>query len=524
MSNSVTPASTTAATLIAANPNVVGKLFAEKIRRGSATTQNPWAQWVGKGTNGGTHNGLSGAPVAVVTDLSKGGGMVVHFTVMRGLHTKPVLGEGTLMGNEHGVKLGDYSVRVDYVRNAASISRKTLAAMAAGGDLLPKLAENVDGLNGRQQSDFIWQRLRERTTAGINLLYPNGKSSLSALGSSDTISTDLVDRASRYIRGIGARPITNKKLMNGASVSNFLFVAPTNVLAPLWGDTSYSNASNYADNRGSENVQFSGGFVNWRGQTIYHCDIINEDTTGPIGSYFAPEARLGVAVSAATTAVALKGGGTGYDAAYTPAVDYFRYFPGGSSIGKQSEEETRASDTGDYYIKVIDPTQSNKWAFYKYTGNDNTGTTITTASSAGRLAAASSGTAATTVGNVTWDSSKNIENPAQGSLMFLANSYGHIIGYVAALGSDSVLVAKGGGAGFNQNATYSAAFSSGLKRAVESFIGGASSGSIDDDYGMLLSLSTEAVFGVDCPKNSLGQYNSHLLIPVVYTPPTGSGA
>ncbi|NBT33468.1 MAG: DUF4043 family protein [Rhodobacteraceae bacterium] len=140
MSNSVTPAATTAATLIAANPNVVGKLFAEKIRRGSATTQNPWAQWVGKGTNGGTHNGLSGAPVAVVTDLSKGGGMVVHFTVMRGLHTKPVLGEGTLMGNEHGVKLGDYSVRVDFVRNAASISRKTLSAMAAGGDLLPKLS------------------------------------------------------------------------------------------------------------------------------------------------------------------------------------------------------------------------------------------------------------------------------------------------------------------------------------------------------------------------------------------------
>ena len=520
----------TAAAVRTAAPNAINIVFNERLRRGSAETDNPFAQWQAADAV----NGLSGAPVTKITDLAKSAGDTVHFTKLRGLNTKAILGESTLMGNESKAKFGTYSVTLDFIRHGTAFTRKQIKLMAAGKDVTTALSETVDRLMGLTQRDFIMQRLRERVTTGRNLIFASAsKSSLAALTSSDYVSSDAIVRAGNVLTGIGGKPISMRKLKNGASVPNFLHFAPNEVLNALYSDTNYNNAANYAGVRGDENVLFSGGFVNWRGQSIYHWNVIDEDTSGPIGSYFNPKAELGVAVAAGTAAVALKGGGANYDAADSPAIDYWRYFPGGSSIGKQYEDETRASDTGDYFIKVVTVTGAapGKWGFFRYIGDDNTGTTVTTAAysattgrGGGRLGGTANGGGAdtrdTTCGYVTWDADKNTETLPQGSLCYHANARGQILGYIGTLGSDAVLVAHGGGAGDVADATFRG--STNYKGRASS-VDGASLLNDSDDYGMRISLAAEGVFGVDVPKNSAAKYTNHLIMPVVYTPAAGGG-
>ncbi len=525
--NSVAPAVLTAAALRSMAPNAVNVIFNTLLRKGSMDTENPFAQWTS--STPATGNTLTGAPIEFITDFKKAPGSKAHFTVMEGLNTAPVIGEAQLAGNEQTFNFGTYEVNLDYVRHSAGWNRKQLAIMAASGSVVGAMTMAVDGLMGRTKRHFILQRLRQRVTAGNNLLYPNGKASLDALQSTDYISTTMIDRATGYINGIGGRPIGQVALKNGCKVPNFLIFGPAEVLKPLYGDNAYNAAAQYALERGTSNVLFSGGFVPWRGQSIYHWNVVDEDAKGPIGSHFNPKARLGVAITAGTTAVVLKGGGTKYSASYTPAVDYFRDFPSGNAnpTAKQYEEETLASDTNSYFVKVVHPT-SGKWCLYRYLGNSNTGTEITVAAysataglKGGRLSAtAATGSADDECGYVAWDAAKHTEDLPQGSLMYQSNAYGQCIGYIGVLGSSAVLVAHGGGAHGNPNASISGVTN---YKGAQSLLDSGVSVSRDDDYGMKNSVAAEGVFGVDVPKNSAGQYMNHVLMPVVYTPDAGAG-
>lgn len=521
MGLSTAPSAYTAASLRTDTPNAVYLAYNEKLRRSGQITTNPFRALTALDNGGKEINGMSGAPISIISDLSTMGGEKVRFTKFRGTNQKAKLGEQTLMGTEAKIKFGTYDVVVDHVRVGTAYTRKQLLLLAKGNQLVQTVIENTDRDLGLKQRDFILQRLVERTTAGRNLLFPNtSRSTVDTMTSADTISTDAIARIGRQMTTIGAAPINNKKLRNGACIAQYLFFGPEDVLAPLYSDTSYNNAAQYALQRGEDNVFFAGGFVPWRGQQIWHWNVIDEDTSGPIGTYLNPKAALGVAISAGTAVIALKGGGAGYSAGDSPAIDYFRYFPGGSSIGAQYESETRASDTGIYYIKIVHPT-SGKWGFYRYTGNDNIGTGITTHATAGRLAASASVSAATTVGSVTWDAAKNTEDLPVGSMMYWANASGQILGRIGALGSDAVLLANGGGAmGMNSSIAYSP---KSIKGVTELISGSGSVGSEGDDYGMVQSVAAEAIFGVDVPLNTLGQYQNHAIVPVVYTPAAGGG-
>lgn len=512
-------------------PNGVNLIFNAMLRKGSMDTENWLAQWASATPPVG--NTLTGAPIEVITDFKKAPGTKAYFTVMEGMNTAPILGDNMLAGNEQTFRFGTFEVNIDVIRHGAGWNRKQLAIMAAGGNVVGAMADAVDGLMGRTKRHFILQRLRQRTAAGNNLLYPSSaRPSLNAMTSADYISTTVIEKAAAYLNGIGGRPISMKKLKNGAKVPGFLFFGPSEVLNPLYQDTAYSNASNYALERGEENVQFSGGFVPWRGQSIYHVPVVDEDVRGPIGSHFSPKARLGVAVAPATTAITLRGGGTKYDVTYAPAVDYFRDFPSGNAYGKQYDEEVLSSDTTSYYIKIVTPTGA--WGMVRYLGNSNIGTAITTAAydaagsgNGGRLSAlsyaASGGGAATChniVGSVTWDATKNTETWPQDSIMYYCNALGNIIGFIGVLGSSAVLVAHGGGAFGNPNASIAGTTN---YQGAQSIADGGVAVSRDDDYGMKKSVAAEGVFGVDVPKSSAGTYMNHLIIPVVYTPSAGGG-
>ena len=534
--NSTASTGYTAALLRAATPDAIPRLWNEKLRR---TTQsaNPFTQWTAMGDNGKTVEGLSGAPICVLNDLQKVGGERVTFTVARGVNAPAVLGETTLMGKERAIKMGVYDVYLDDVRVATGWTNKEVRILAKQGQLTDFVIDATDRNLSLLQRDFIMQRYRERVTAGRNIIYPTStRSSIQSLQSTDVFSTDVIARAAGVLSTIGGKPITAKKMKNGAIVNNYLVFGPQDVLKSLYADTSYNNAANYAGPRDETNILQSGGYVKWRGQDIWHWNCVDEDISGPIGSMFAPKARLGVAIATGTAAVAIKGGGTGYDASEQGgALDYFRHFPGGSTIGLQYEEESRSSaaDSDSSFIVAVVQTgaDAGKWCMYRYLNSANTGTTITTATysattglKGGRLSAtAATASADDECGYVAWNSAIHTDVIPQGSLLYHANAYGQIIGYVGVLGSDSMLLANGGGA---MGTGSSVAFNAAGVRQLTGMAGGTTGELLGngDDYGMKASLAAHAVFGVDCPKNSAGEYMNHVLIPCVYTPASGGVA
>lgn len=534
MSNSTAPTGYTAALLRAASPDAIVRLWNEKLRRGSAQTSNPFPQWVGAGDNGATVNGLSGAPICKISDLSKQGGEKVTFTVARSVNSQPRLGEQPLMGYERAIKMGVYDVLLDDVRVGASWTKKEVRVLAKQGQLASFITESTDRNLGLIQRDFIMQRLRERVTLGRNLIFPTAtRSSIQALQSTDIFSTDVIARGAGVLAQIGAKAISSRKLKNGAIIPSYLCFGPQEVLKSLYQDTSYNTASLNAVQRTDQNILESGGYTNWRGQAIWHWTNIDEDISGPIGSMFNPKAKLGVAIAAGTAAITLYGGGAGYDASEPGgALDYFRHFPGGSSIGKQYEDETRASDTGSSFIVAMVTTgaDAGKWCMYRYVNNSNTGLAITIAAysataglKGGRLSAtAATASADTTCGYVAWNATVNTETVPQGSILYHANAYGQIIGYAGMLGSDAVLLAEGSGA---MGGDSSFAFNGkGVKNVLSMAGVGGDLIENSDDYGMVASLGAHGVFGVDVPKNSLGEYMNHVLIPCVYTPAAGGPA
>ena len=371
-----------------------------------------------------------------------------------------------------------------------------------------------------QARDFILQRLVEKVALGRNLILPDpSKSSIDALRSTDTFSTDVIDNVAGVLTQIGAKPISSRTLKNGAKVPNYLFFGPSECLKSLNKDSAYQNANRYAADRGADNVLFAGGYNDWNGQKVWHWDIVREDTTGPIGTYLNPIAECGQAITSGTTAITLRGGGLNPDFSGSLPSDHFRYFPSGNQIGHQYEDETRASNTNKYYIKAVVQTGSDagKWCLYRYTGDDNAGTGIVIDQ---RLGAASSGIKATTVGAVTFDSTYHTEAIPQGSMFYLANAYGQVIGNVLAVGSDAALLAYGSGAMGDDGNTYG--FDPRGVEAISNMAKGKGVGA-GDDYGMVQALAAEGIFGADVPLNSQGQYVNHVLIPVVYVPPTGGG-
>ena len=531
--NSTASTGYTAALLRAATPDALTRIYNEKLRRGGAQTANPFPQWVGVGDNGATVNGMSGAPICKISDLSKQGGERVTFTVARGMNAQARLGEQVLMGNERGVKMGTYDVYLDDVRVGIGWTKKEVRVLAKQGQLTKFIVEETDRNLGLIQRDFIMQRLSERATLGRNRIFRTAsRSSIQALQSTDIFSTDVIARAAGVLTSIGGKPISSRKLKNGATVPNYLFFGPQDVLKSLYSDTSYNTASLNSVQRTDQNILEAGGYTDWRGQKIWHWNNVDEDVSGPIGSVFNPKAKLGVAIASGTSAVVIYGGGTGYDASEPGgALDYFRHFPGGSTIGKQWEDETRSTtdDTGSSFIVALVTTgaDAGKWCMYRYVNTSNTGLAITVAAysattglKGGRLSAtAATGSADDECGYVAWNAAVNTETIPQGSLLFHANAYGQIIGYVGALGSDAILLAEGSGAmGTDSSFAFDRA---GIQKVLSMAGVGGSLIPNSDDYGMKASLGAHGVFGVDCPKNSLGEYMNHVLIPCVYTPATG---
>ena len=187
---------------------------------------------------------------------------------------------------------------------------------------------------------------------------------------------------------------------NGQPLFKNRVIAPTDVLYSLELDPSFRQMLENTVSQKAAGTLFEGGYVDVRGHRITEYTPIDHDGEGAIGSPLLAKASLGVAITAGTTTFDIKGGGNATSAAKTKK-HFFKYFPGWNYRFRPDLSLSTGSTTR--YLLIVNPpnavTDPNKVGMYQYTtGNNGNKITITK-----RLAAAASGDALTTIGNVTWN-------------------------------------------------------------------------------------------------------------------------
>jgi hypothetical protein len=373
------------------------------------------------------------SPVAVKT-LPVGAGAKMVFRTRTGLGADGVRGD-ELISNSPGPEEARYSafeLPVDYLRHAAKTNKRAGLVTALADEIVSGFNTDLGDWVGRKKTADLLMMFRHLGN-GENYASVNNKTR-ETLRQGDSLSMSAIVTAGQVLRTLGARPArTTIDRRSGVQIHGFNFFGLGEAMTNLRNSTTYRDAAANAQNRGDENTIFSGGLVKIDNNVIIEWNPEDHDMEAAIGSALNPRAYLGTAITAGTTAIDITGGGNPTSAAKTNH-KYFEFFSNyqyrfGVDAGQQL-----AADTTDRYCIIYNTTgaDAGKWGFYRF--RTNNGNKLTLHSAVSRLAAAISGVAHTTVGNVTWSAVNTDAHPA-GSIVIETNSYGIPFGKTLVLGS-----------------------------------------------------------------------------------------
>lgn len=491
------------------SPNAIGTLFNRTLFLASQNA-DVFSKFEGPDLpNGGARkvNDLDvtgstemGYPVVRSTDLSKGRGKTVIFTVLSQLGGFGKVGEQRLRGTEEKPRTGTYSVVVDMVRHATAYSEVIEQFMAAGASYEEACAMLLGDWFGRKKQDHALWILRQRRDP-TNTLFAGGKTSVDNLLSTDLFSTTTIGDAHELLISRGAKSTKVSRNKVGALIQKYMFFGTDRTLKPLKSESLYVYAlaeggkSIGRDNE--DNPLWDGGYANWDGNGIFHWGVQDPDYIGADGCMIEARGRLGTPIAADGTgaaALAITFGGVASPDATAP---YSQYFPGYDF--KLWEAQPALNDTGAYYLIVYNHIESTpgagdqgKFGFYRYTGTGNNGNSIAIDQ---RLASAAAGTYnLATVGGVTWNATLHTMNHPTGAPIALANAKGVPYAWVFGLGANAVLRAYG-------------------QLPVE---GKRVNG--EDDYGMDQGMAIKSIFGTDVSRDTLGLPRNYCAIACAVQP------
>jgi hypothetical protein len=386
------------------------------------------------------------APIWVQKDLSKGDGAKMTFTTTSGYYGEGQYGEGLFEGPDDYEKddIDSFELKVDYIRNAASRSKRADEIMGLMDELKSMVPVKLGKWLGRVKRDNI-MGLCTLTLPQDNRIYAGGKT-LATLGSADVLSWDDV-----VITGAAMKPLGGLPANVAANGSNPIwsqnFIPSETAALSLRLDPDYKTVLSSGDVRGRGNTLFKGGYPAIDGHTIIPHNALNHAGKGAVGSFLAPEAFLGLAIAGyADTARTLSGGGSdNADDALTGTGKplWFKYFGGHDfQFVDTGVLDVSASAIGDvagpYYAIIYNTSGANagKWGFVKYTtGNDGNSIDVTEF-----LTGQADGTYRKgTVGSVTWNAAINTEVWASGALIIPANAKGVPFGHTIAMGRAGIV-------------------------------------------------------------------------------------
>ena len=415
----------TGTSLAAMSPNSVRKLWHQGVLL-AEQNEDFFQQMESK-----THR----APIWARTDTAKGKGQEIDFTVMSGFYRKGKFGEELFEGPDdfEKVRIGDFKLKVDFIRNAVRNSERMEEVMGMRNEIKSNFNVELGKWLGRTKTEQLLGMFQLKLNSE-NVLYANGKT-LDTLSSADTLVWDEIVTGGQAMKPLGGLPANISK-SGSQQIWAQSVVATEAALTSLKLDPDYKTVLQSGDVRGRGNTLFKGGYPAIDGHSIVPYNPIDHDGVGPQGSFLNPKAYLGAAIAAGTTTFDIAGGGNATDAG---TEDFFRYFPGNPYQFVDTGVFSPASETRYLLVYNLTGADAGKMGMYSYTtGNDGTKITIVN-----RLAAAASGAAVTTLGSVTWDtgvwSGKHTDAHPIGSLVIPCNAKGVPVGDTLILGRCAAL-------------------------------------------------------------------------------------
>lgn len=417
------PSVYTLANAVAQDSDAKGKLYSKAFEL-SGNTADDFATMEGAPS--------SKMPVWVRNELKALSGDTIKFTSLGAPAGPGVRGETELTGNTSTPRIGGWSVKVDFWRDAVELTKKQVQFLAAGGKLEFEIRKLLGAKFGRQkQADMLMALLRQ---ANGNVFRTSNATTRNGILKTGVLSTSVLTQAQARARGLGAQPVGITTSKSGSELQRYIAFAVQDAMSEIRNSSTYLQAIQYAANRGDENPQFNGRLVDWNGIGLFEHTVVSPDSDDWKGDPLAPQAVLGVAITAATTAFDIQ-------ASTNTKNLYFGFFPGYD--WKWTEDQTATPDTTVYYAWIIPQSGANfgKAMFVSYTGSTgNTGNKITITQ---RLGGTAAGDAVTTLGTIEWNATYHCDSAPVGSIVIPANSIGTPIGHSLVLGAGAGIRAYG---------------------------------------------------------------------------------
>lgn len=270
---------------------------------------------------------FSGKAVIQIRDTEKVNGNTVNIPLIGGFGGPGVQGEGTRLGNEQKLKIGNMTVQIGRFWFGYSWTAVARDETVIGGPLDQVIRAAMRAQFAKKRNDDMMMKLINTSgVTGRNYMLPNGVASRAALTSTDVFSTAIISRGGLAISGLGGKPMDTSKDTAGSTKKAYTFLGTDRGFVPLETEDAFLNAFFNADVRGSENGIWTGNYKNWMGHMLYRWNQIDHGNQGPIGSPLLPRATLGVAIVAAANGTVVQGGGTAAAAAAIPLPNYFEFF------------------------------------------------------------------------------------------------------------------------------------------------------------------------------------------------------
>ena len=461
------PSVFTLANAVAQDADAKGKLYSKAFEL-SGNTSDDFASM--EGATGGN------MPVWVKNELKALSGDTIKFTSLGDPAGPGVRGEGELTSHTSTPRIGGWTLKVDFWRDAVELSKKEVQFLAAGGLLEFQIRKLLGAKFGRQKQADMLMALRNQATG--NVFRVGNRGSRDAILKTDLYSTTAVTQAQARARGLGARPVGVTTSKSGAELQRYIAFMVQDAMSEIRNSSTFITALQYAADRSTDsNPQFSGKLVDWNGVSLFEHTVVNPDSDDVKGSPLAPQLTLGVAITAATTAFDIKASASNTTNHYTSFFEGYDWL--------WTETQTAAPDSTVYYAWIIpqDGVNAGKAMFVSYVGTDNNGNKITITN---RLGSAAAGAAVTTLGSIVWNGTYHCDAAPVGSIVIPANSKGTPIGHSLTLGAGAAVRAYG---------------AIDMQKIEQ-----------NRDYGFIYGFGYEGIFGQSATKDTQGLTRNYVLV------------
>lgn len=308
--------------------------------------------------NGMMGDKFSGKAIVQIKDTENVNGNTVNIPLIGGFGGEGVQGEGTRLGQEQQLKIGNMTVQIGRFWFGYSWTSIARDETVIGGPIDKIIRTGMREQFAKKKNDDIMMKfINTAGVAGRNYMLPPGITSRAGLKGTDVFSTQCITIGSLALSGIGGKPWDTSKDTSGSNKKSYTFLGTDRGFVPLETEDAFLNAYYNSDVRGAANGIWTGNYKDWMGNTLYRWNQIDTGNNGPIGSPLLPRAQLGVAVVGAASATVIQGGGTAQAAAANPPPAYFKFFSNAPYVFHNGEL-IAADVSTQRYIRVTNPDQS----------------------------------------------------------------------------------------------------------------------------------------------------------------------